>query len=407
MHGGKRLTRLGIVRNRTALWSIAFIATGIGGAGASAQEWQLSSNIQQQLLYSDNLLLSRDREVSSFGLITAPELHLERNSPTGTIAFDGRFEFAEYIDHSEFNSQDQFLKFRVDQAITERSGLQLAANFTHDTTLKSEQDVTGRFLDKSFDFINWNVAPGWVYALSPIDQIGVRGYYQNVNYDTNEKTDYQYFGPSVDYTRQLSELTEITGTLSWYRYIPDEPGTDYTDSLGTLLSYTYTPSETFSVSGGVGLFYAMRHEDPGNDSDDIGYRLKFNLKYLVSDQMSLFAGFSHDTEPSGDGDQVVRNRANLGFNYKFTPLTTGALNVDYADNIDFLGFEGDSTTDEDTSRYTSVRPSLSYQLTEDWSIKGEYRFRYRLFEDEGGDASSNSVFVTLQYNFPTLGWTED
>jgi hypothetical protein len=54
-----------------------------------------------------------------------------------------------------------------------------------------------------------------------------------------------------------------------------------------------------------------------------------------------------------------------------------------------------------------VRPSISYQLTEDWSIKGEYRFRYRLFEDEGGDAVSNSVYVTLQYNFPTLGWTED
>src|ERR1044071_749790 len=176
MHGGKRLTRLGIVRNRTALWSVTLIATGIGGAGASAQEWQLSSNLQQQMLYSDNLLLSRDREISSFGSITAPTRHLERNSPSGTIALDGRFEFAEYFNHSEFNSQDQFLKFNLDQAISERSGLRLSANFTHDTTLKSEQDVTGRFLDNSFDFINWNVGPGWVYALSPIDQIGLRGY---------------------------------------------------------------------------------------------------------------------------------------------------------------------------------------------------------------------------------------
>jgi hypothetical protein len=385
------------------------MATGIGGAGASAQEWQLSSNVQQQVLYSDNLLLSRDREISAFGSITAPTLHLERNSPSGTAAFDGRFEFAEYLDHSEFNSQDQFLKFRLDQAITERSGVRLSANFTHDTTLKSDQDVTGRFLDKSFDFINWNVGPAWVYALTPIDQIGVRGLYQNVNYDTDQKTDYQYFGPAVDYTRHLDELTQITGTVSWFRFIPDEPGQDYTDTLATLVSYGYTPSERFSISGGVGLAYSMRHEDPGNDSDDIGYRLKFNLKYLMSDQMTLLAGFSHDTEPSGDGDQVVRNRANVGFAYKFTPLTTGRLNVDYADNVDILGFEGQSTTDENqnSSRYTAVRPSISYQLTEDWSLTGEYRFRYRLFEDDGGDASSNSVFLTLQYNFPTLGWTED
>ena len=407
MHGGKRLTRLGIVSNRTALWSVTFIATCAGGAGAFAQEWKLSTNISQRALYSDNLLLSRDRKTSAFGSVTAPTLHLERTSPTSTIAFDGRFEFAEYLDHSEFNSQDQFLKFNFDQAISERSALRLGANFTHDTTLKSEQDVTGRFLDKSFEFINWSVAPGWVYLVSPIDQIGVRGVYQNVSYDTNEKTDYQYFGPSFDYTRQLSELTKITGTVSGYRFIPDDPGTDYTDTISTLLSYAYTSSERFSVSGGAGLAYSMRHEDPGKDSSDIGYRLKFNLRYLMSDQTSLFASFSHDTEPSGDGDQVVRNRANLGFNYKFTPLTTGSLNVDYADNEDFLGFEGSSTTNESTSRYTSVRPSISYQLTEDWSLKGEYRFRYRLFDDGGGDALSNSVFLTLQYNFPTLGWTED
>ena len=30
---------------------------------------------------------------------------------------------------------------------------------------------------------------------------------------------------------------------------------------------------------------------------------------------------------------------------------------------------------------------------------------YRLFDDDGGDAMSNSVFLTLQYNFPTWAGT--
>jgi opacity protein-like surface antigen len=84
------------------------------------------------------------------------------------------------------------------------------------------------------------------------------------------------------------------------------------------------------------------------------------------------------------------------------PLTTLQLKVDYADNVDVLGFEGDSTTDENSTRYTSVRPGVSWQLTEDWSLDAEYRFRYRLFDDDGGSATSNAVFLTLQYNFPTL-----
>ena len=97
-----------------------------GGTSASAQEWKLESNISQQVLYSDNLLLSRDREIETVGFITTPALHLERNSPTSQIAFDGRFEFAEYIDHSDFNSQDQLLNLQVDQALSERAALRLA-----------------------------------------------------------------------------------------------------------------------------------------------------------------------------------------------------------------------------------------------------------------------------------------
>jgi hypothetical protein len=402
MHGGKRLKRSGTVSNRTILWSIGVVVICAGGESASAQEWKLSTNLSQRALYSDNLLLSRDREIESFGFITAPALTLERTSPTSDISLDARFEFAEYINHSEFNSQDQFLNLNVDQAISERSALQLSGSFTRDTTLKSEQDVTGRFLDNSFRFVSWNVAPGWAYLLSPVDQMVVRGSYRQVTYDTSQKTDYQYFGPAIDYSHRLSELAQVTGTFSAYRFIPDEPGDDYTDTLSTLFGYAYSSSERFSINGGVGLAYSMRHENPGKDSTDIGYRLKFNMKYLMNDQTSANVSLSHDTEPSGDGDQVVRNRASMGLNYKVAPLTTLRLSVDYADNIDVLGFEGDSTTDEDTSRYTSVRPAIDWQLTEDWSLEAEYRFRYRLFDDDGGSALSNSVFLTLQYNFPTL-----
>jgi hypothetical protein len=397
---------LGTAGNRAALGTIVGVAIFAGGSSAaSAQEWKLSSSMSQRALYSDNLLLSRDREIDAFGFITTPALTLERTSPTSHIGLDARFEFAEYLDHSEFNSQDQFLDLDIDKALTERSALHLSGNFTRDTTLKSEQDVTGKFLDDSFRFISWNVQPGWAYLLSPVDQIGVRGFYREVTYDTDQKTDYQYFGPSIDYSHRLSELARVTASVNAYRFIPDEPGDDYTDTLSTLFGYSYSSSERFSIGGGAGVAYSVRHEDDRKDTTDVGYRLKFNMSYDISDQTSARVSLSHDTEPSGDGDQVVRNRASIGLNHKLTPLTTAKLNVDYSDNVDILGFEGDSTTDENTSRYTSVRPAVAWQLTEDWSLEAQYRFRYRLFDDDGGSASSNSVFLTLQYNFPTLAGT--
>jgi hypothetical protein len=396
---------LGTAAGQAALGTIIGVVFSAGGTSAFAQEWKLESNISQRVLYSDNLLLSRDREIETVGFITTPALHLERNSPTSQIAFDGRFEFAEYIDHSEFNSQDQLLNLQIDQALSERAAFRLGAAFTHDTTLKSEQDTTGRFLDDSFEFITWNVAPGFAYRLTPVDQMVVRGSYRETTYDTDQKIDYQYFGPAIDFSHQLNELETVTATVGATRFIPDEPGNDYTDTISTLFSYTYTSSERFTVGGGVGVAYSMRHEDPGPDTDDLGFRLKFNMNYDLSDQTSLRASLSHDNEPSGDGDQVVRNRATIGVNHKLTPLTTARLDVDYADNVDIIGSEGDETSDEGTSRYTSVRPAVAWQLTEDWSLEAQYRFRYRLFDDDGGDAMSNSVFLTLQYNFPTWGGT--
>ena len=358
------------------------------------------------MLYSDNLLLSRDREIETVGFITTPALHLERNSPTSQLVFNGRFEFAEYIDHSEFNSQDQLLDLQFDQALSERAAFRLGAAFTHDTTLKSEQDITGRFLDESIEFISWNVAPGFAYALTPVDEMVIRGNYRETTYyDTEEKTDYQYFGPALDFRHQLNELEAVTATVGATRFIPDEPGDDYTDTISTLFSYSYRSSERFSISGGLGAAYSMRHEDPGRDTDDVGFRLKFNTNYELSDQTSLRASLSHDNEPSGDGDQVVRNRATLGLDHKLTPLTTARLNIDYTDNVDIIGSEGDQTSDEGTSRYTSVRPAIAWQLTEDWSLEAQYRFRYRLFDDDGGDAMSNSVFLTLQYDLPTWAGT--
>jgi opacity protein-like surface antigen len=381
------------------------VAICAGGKHASAQEWKLETNISQMVLYSDNLLLSRSREIDTVGFITTPALHLERNSPTSRIAFDGRFEFAEYVNHSDFNSQDQLLDLEIDQAISERSALLLGASFTRDTTLKNEQDITGSCLDDSFRFISWNVAPGWSYLLSPVDQVVVRSSYRQVEYDTNQKTDYQYFGPAIDYSRQLNELERVTATISAFRFIPDRPGEEYTDTISTLFGYSYTSSERFSISGGLGLAYSMRHEDPGRDSEELGYRVKFNMRYIVSDQTSTRMSLSHDTEPSGDGDQVVRNRVTFGLDHKLTPLTTARFNLDYADNIDVVGSEGSDTSDEGTSRYTSVRPAVAWQLTEDWSLEAQYRYRYRLFDEDGGSASSNSVFLTLQYNFPTWAGT--
>lgn len=402
MRSGGRSANRGANNGRAILWPVAALLLCAASDAASAQEWKLSTNLSQRMLYNDNLLLNRRNEVETFGSVTTPELLLERSSPTSHIALNGRFEFEEYFDHSEFNSQDQFVDLDIDKALSERSRLGLDANFTRDTTLTSEEDITNRFLDDAIRFISWRATPSWTYDLTPLDQVTLAGSYRQVDYDSSEKTDFQYFGPTIGYNRQLSELSKFTTELSARRFIPDEPGDNYTDTIGTLFGYAYDPSERFSISGGIGVSYSEEHnEDEGSDSD-VGYRLRFNMKYLVSDQLTARVSLSHDNEPSGDGDQVTRNRARIVLRYEVTEITSLGFDFNYADNVDLLG-ESQSTNDEnDRSRYFAVGPNVGWQLTEDLSLVASYQFRYKKFEDENDTATSNAAFLTLQYNFPTV-----
>lgn len=392
-----------VARGSAVFCSAMVMLAGLGGAGAVAQEWKLSTNLSQRMLYSDNLLLNRRNEVETFGSITTPELLLERTSPTSHIALNGQFQFEEYFDHSSFDSQDQIIDLDVEKSLSERSRLGLDANFTRDTTLTSDQDITNRFLDDAIRFISWRATPSWSYDLTPVDEITFTGSYREVTYDSSEKTDFQYFGPAIDYSHRLSELSRLTTEVSARRFIPDEPGDNYTDTVGALFGYAYTSSERFSISGAAGLAYSVEHEEDAKDDSDLGYRIKFDMKYLFSDQLQARVSLSHDNEPSGDGDQVTRNRARVALGYRVTEMTTLGFDLNYADNVDLLGFEGESTDDEDDrSRYIALRPNIAWQFTEDLSLVASYQYRYKKFEDEGDSASANSVFLTLQYNFPTV-----
>lgn len=381
---------------------------------AQAQQWTLDTSISQQFLYSDNLLLGRENEIETFGFVTSPVLRVERNSPTLNVWIDGKFDFNEYIDHSEFNSQDQRLRLGVTQQVTERSTLKLGGSFVRDTTLKSEQEQTDRFIDKKIGITFWDVRPSWTYLLSPVDQMTLGGSYSSATYDDAEKTDYQYFGGTLDWGHRLSEIDQFTVNLSYFRFIPDEPGDRMTDTVSALVGYAYDPSDRLSINGAAGLGYSIESgqstgEDDDNNSDGdggLGYRLRFNARYELDDLTSGRLAFSHNSEPGSNGDQTTRNRLTFGVNHKLTPLTSLGLNLDYVDTFDYLGLESERTDNEE-SRYAALRPSVSWAITDELSLVAEYRFRYKLYDESNEDAMSNSVFLTLRYALPTWGGSED
>ena len=396
-----RLWRHGLALAVVALWGSTV------ARAAYAQDWSLSSSITQRVTYNTNLLLNPDHKINTFGSITIPQLTLQRVGPTSQISLDGKFKFAEYLNHSGLNSDGQNLGLQASKNLSERSSVGFHGEFNRDTTLTSESDIDDRFLDRAIRYIYWNVSPSYTYLLTPVDQVSFSGVYQEKNYDSAQKTDFQYYGGFLDYAHSLSEISQITGSLSYFRYVPDVVTDLTTDIYGGLIGYKYTPSERLSVSGGVGLNYNVTHQDDaGGERDvstDVGYRLKFDVDYDLGDRTKLNFALSHDTEPSGDGRQTTRTRGTLGLDYKVGELTTLSMGAVYSDNEDYLG-EGSGTSDN-LSRYYALKPAVTWDITEDLSLAATYQFRYKRFESRGGSAVDNGVFLSLRYALPEPHWS--
>jgi hypothetical protein len=372
---------------------------------AAAQDWSLSSSISQSGGYNSNLLLRPDNKLSTFSTVTKPQLKLERDSETSSVALSGTFKFAQYFDHSDLNADSELVNLNATKLLSERSQLGFNGDFNRDTTLGSDEDITGKFLTKQIRFRQWDASPSWSYALSPIDQLTLTGSYLSKDYDSLQKVDYQYYGGDTEYSHQLSELAAITGSISYFRYDADNPPQNTTNDIyGALIGYKYAPSERFYASGSVGADYNVTKSDnPHQDRGDVGYRLKLDLGYQMTDQTKARFLLSHDTEPSGDGTQVTRTRGTLQLSYALSELTTLALDANYVDNDNYFG-ERTSRTTEGLTRYYALKPSLTWNITEDLSLSASYQFRYKTLQSQG-NAIDNGAIVTLRYGFPDLHWT--
>jgi len=374
-----------------------FLAMCFETRGALAQDWSFESNLSQRMGYNSNLLLNPDNEISAFSSQTTPQITLKRAGPTSDIALTGRVDFNEYINHSELNSIDEFGSVNLSKQFSERSTEKFYGDINHDTTLESDLDATGKFVNDAIRFTSWNANPSWEYLLSPIDRLRLAASYQQVEYNTNQKTDYQDYGPTVTWSHDLSELASINASLNYSRFDPDDEENRVQDTYGSLFGYDYHPTERFSISGAAGLSYEVTHSNDESDQHDIGYRFQFNMNYLINDQTRATVFLSRDTEPSGDGQEVTRNRASAGLAYQMTEMTVFSLDASYID-------DQETQSEDGVSRYVTVRPGVRWNITEDLSLAANYAFRYKTVESSGS-AMDNGAFITLRYALPDVHWS--
>jgi hypothetical protein len=375
---------------------------------SAAQQWLLQPTMQQQLKYNDNVLLSPGNEKSGIASVSTPEVKISRLDDRLNLSLDGQFRFTRYFDRPEFDSDDQFLRFDGSYLASERSTLRLLTNFSRDTSLTSDLIDSGTFLTKLIRVTSVNVLPSWQYLLSERDTLTLAGGFNQVDYGTSSEIDYRNYTASTTYNHQFTELFDINAAIDYQRFEPLQGSTAITDTAGFLLGVDYHPTERLNIGGAAGVNYAIAESsnggNGGNGDNQVGYRLKFNANYMLNDQTHLTAVFSHDREPSSNGELVNRNRARVGISYQLNPLLTLSFAGSYYNNTDPLSSTS-SSTNKDTQSYI-LGPTVAWQFSESWNLAGSYTYRHKISGQGHESATSNAVFVTLRYSPLGFQWSE-
>jgi hypothetical protein len=250
--------------------------------------------------------------------------------------------------------------------------------------------------------------------------------------ETNVRRQRLLLSPSFEhsFTQRLSGNLEYSGTsLNYDKKEGVNLQDTWTHDLLAGMSYQFSNRDRYGLAAGSTIF---RSDDTTEDLDIYSLSLTGERRLTELSRLTFSAG-ARRTEPQGDtagrksdtgflGSFLARTRGEnwngaLSLERKLRPSGDGTLKETdqillrasrdlsprLAASIVGRAYEtrvpGDSEAGEE--QYADVAPTLSWRLTNAWSLRGTYRYRWidRALEQESAD--SNAVFLTLQYAPPS------
>ena len=209
-----------------------------------------------------------------------------------------------------------------------------------------------------------------------------------INYTNNT------WGGGLNYL--LSEIDTLSLNLSSSEYRPDTGGNASSTEQWTVgISRQWTEQWRSQVS--VGTYHTSRDLQPSTS----GLQYSTSHSFAFDESSSLSFSSSRGEQPSGSGEVQLNESVSFGASYGFTETLSGGLNYNLSKNTGQIGVSQGSLFQGD-SRQRSYAASLSKQLTPDVSLGLSYLLNRADNVGASNSAHSNTVSISLTYNFPTF-----
>ncbi len=352
-----------------------------------ADQWYITGNVSQNIMYDDNVFLTKDNPDGAIGYKLTPVINLGYQTERYNLASNLSYGLQRYLEIKKLDYNLQKYALMGEYNFTKR--LTVGANTDYDIS-DSRQSSASILEDFSATSVRETQSASTFidYKLTPLDNLKTSALYSKSSTQSetkitqviNKKFDLVW---GHDWTERYS--TKVTGFYSIYN-------ADLTDSntIGTNFFINYLWSETWEV------FATTGGQVTESAKLSAGFLFDTGVKYQ-SQQLSTGISVARSLLPSNEGKLSEVDSLDFNLQYQFTYKLAASFSSSYKTT----NSSGNETQSSSKKEFFNLQANINYQINPEWSVSASHQ--YRLQQQELIDSGGSNLFTfSLNYNWQGL-----
>lgn len=380
-----------------------------------AEESNIIPFLELREEYNDNIFFSVEDTVSDLITTVSPGIDFERRTERLNAVVTGKLNQLLYLDNSALNATDVYFLGSVGYRKTPRLGISSEAGFIQDSRPDRDVDITG-FVQGAEKRKRFYFDLGGSYETRENIFNSLKYRFESNTYDDPEFTDSLIHDIEFAHTWLASRLFENTVGRFNLGYTHFEFDEATTDTIAATLGASWDQSERISFLLDLGarfvqskfpvtelvaipnppFFQLITRDETSSTWGGIGqltfaYRGEFfNTSLILSSDLR---------EAGGRGGTALRTSLAVTYDQRITERLRGyaaaGFNINRAD-------QGQTAAEDIDERASYFRPSLHYELNENWIFDLAYNVTWVQDRVDQEEAVRNKIFGQVRFQWPLL-----
>lgn len=376
---------------------------------AGAADWSFVPTITQRSEFNSNLNMSPTNVLSDYIFSLQPVADFNYTTEISQLQGHLGLLGQHYITHDNLDHIDQNFQINGRTQIHPKVNLFLNSSYINDTTLIQELQTSGLVIGRT-PRQSFYAGPGITYNLTERLMATASYSFNRVLYQAPQYTDYTGQQAGLNFTYLLkNEKTSLisNNVVSQTVYA----GGNTYKSIGIYGGINHKFSERWdaNLTSGANInFYSTNTQVL--DASQFPFFIQVRTKRINSSGVSPYVSFlthyrwtnltvtggvSMSQQPSPNGTTYQVNQVNGSLIYSFTEKLSGSLAGWYS-----LSNQSSQNLNSEWNYY-SISSSLSYRITERFSVSPGYSFNNSASLTSTGSSAHNHIaYIQFSYTYP-------